>query len=183
MLIHIATHQPQMLASIVQGTPSWVWYLLAALLWLGLSQTLPRQAGLRRVLLMPLALAAFSAWGLLSAFGAEPGGGALAVWLLAAGAAALASLALRGTPPAGVRFDAQALRFYLPGSPVPLLLILAIFLTKYLVGVELALQPALGHDGGFALQVAALYGLFNGLLLARAARLWRLVRRTSPAFA
>ncbi len=54
---------------------------------------------------------------------------------------------------------------------------------KYLVGVELALQPALGHDGGFALQVAALYGLFNGLLLARAARLWRLVRRTRPAFA
>ena len=86
MLIHIATHQPQMLASIVQGTPSWVWYLLATLLWLGLSQTLPRQAGLRRVLFMPLALAAFSAWGLLSAFGAEPGGGALAVWLLAAGA-------------------------------------------------------------------------------------------------
>ncbi|WP_404303202.1 DUF6622 family protein [Alicycliphilus denitrificans] len=183
MLIQIATHQPQMLLSIVQGTPAWVWGLLAALLWLGLSQMLPRHAGPRRVLLMPLALSAFSAWGLLSAFGAGAGGRALAAWLLATAAATLASLALRAAPPAGVRFDAQTLRFRLPGSPMPLLLILAIFLTKYLVGVELALQPQLAHDSHFALQVAALYGLYNGLLLARAARLWRLVQGMRPGIA
>lgn len=187
MLIQIATHQPQMLWPIVQGTPHWVWGLLAALLWLGLTQTLPRQAGLRRALLSPLALAGFSAWGLVSAFGGSTAlAGALGAWLLAAALACAASLAWHRAPAAGTRYDAQARRFHLPGSPVPLLLILAIFLTKYAVGVELALQPALAQDGAFTLQVAALYGVFNGLFLARAARLWRLVQRGGqggPAFA
>lgn len=187
MLMQIATHQPQMLWPIVQGTPRWVWGLLAALLWLGLAQTLPRQLGLRRALLPPLALAGFAAWGLASAFGGGTAlAGALGAWLLAAALACAASLALRGAPAAGARYDAQARRFHLPGSPVPLLLILALFMTKYAVGVELALQPALAQDGAFALRIAALYGVFNGLVLARAARLWRLAQRTSqggPAFA
>lgn len=183
MLIQIATHQPRMLWSIVQGTPPWVWGLLTALLWLGLAQMLPRQAGLRRVLLGPLALAALAAWGLVSAFGADPGLGAVLAWLLAAALVMVISLALHRAPPAGARYDAAALRFHLPGSAMPLLLILAIFVTKYIVGVELALQPALAHDGRFALQVAALYGLFNGLLLARMARLWRLAQDARPALA
>lgn len=64
---------------------------------------------------------------------------------------------------------------------MPLALILGIFLTKYLVGVELALQPALARDSDFALQIAALYGVFNGLFAAlRALRLWKLVQRSAP---
>ena len=60
--------------------------------------------------------------------------------------------------------------------------LVTIFLTKYFVGVELALQPAQARDGGFALQIAALYGVFNGLFAARALRLWKLVpRRSWPA--
>ena len=183
MLIQIATQQPQMLLSIVRHTPAWVGGLFAALLWLGATQCLPQQRGLRRTFLMPLALTAFSAWGLLSAFGADPGAGALAAWLLASALVALARLALRRDPPAGVRYHAARLRFHLPGSPVPLLLILAIFFTKYIVGVELALQPALADDTAFALQIATLYGLFNGLLLARMARLWRLVQGQPLALA
>ena len=65
------------------------------------------------------------------------------------------------------------------GSSVPLGLILGIFFTKYVVGVELALQPPLAHDSTFTLQVATLYGVFNGLLAARAARLWQLARQAS----
>ena len=47
-------------------------------------------------------------------------------------------------------------------------------LTKYGVGVELAMQPRLVTDSGFVLPVAAAYGVFNGLFTGRAARLWRL---------
>ena len=183
MLIHIATQQPQMLLPILQATPAWVWALLAALLWLGLQQMLPRQVSLRRSLLAPLALTLFSAWGLASAFAASAAAPALGVWLLAMLLATALLLALRRQPPAGAQYDAQQLRFRLPGSPVPLLLILGIFLTKYLVGVELALQPALAQDGSLALQIAALYGLFNAALLARAARLWRLAQTTASTLA
>ena len=63
---------------------------------------------------------------------------------------------------------------------MPLALILGIFLTKYLVVVELALQPALARDSGFALQIAALYGVFNGLFAAPALRLWKLAQRSAP---
>lgn len=180
MLIDIATHQPQMLFSIVRQTPIWVWGLLAALLMLGLDQMRAREAGLPRVLLMPLAMAAFSVIGLASAFGAHPAG-TLATWLLAALLVAGASLIWRSQAPAGVRYYSGERRFHLPGSAVPLLLILCIFLTKYIVGVELALQPALTRSTTFTLQVAALYGLFNGVFLARAARLWRLTRSGTPA--
>lgn len=175
MLIDIALHQPQMLASIVRHTPPWVWGLLAALLALGASQMREREAGLPRVLLMPLGMAAFSVAGLASAFGAHPAG-TLGAWLLAALLVAGAGLLWRAQAPAGVRYYAGEGRFLLPGSAVPLLLVLGIFLTKYIVGVELALQPALAHDTAFTLQVATLYGLFNGMFLARAARLWRLTR-------
>ena len=48
------------------------------------------------------------------------------------------------------------------------------------MGVELALQPALARDSGFALQIAELYGVFNGLFAARALRLWKLVQRSAP---
>ena len=47
--------------------------------------------------------------------------------------------------------------------------------TKYIVGAELALQPALAHDSGVALQVAVLHGVFA----ARAAHPWRLAQRTT----
>ena len=63
---------------------------------------------------------------------------------------------------------------------MPLALILGIFLTKYFVGVELAMQPTLARDGSFALQIAVLYGVFNGLFAARALRLWRLARQNAP---
>jgi len=180
MLIDIATHQPQMLLSIVRQTPPWVWGLLAALLALGLGQLRPREVGLPRVLLMPLGMAAYAVYGLASAFGANPGS-ALAAWLLAALLVAGASLLWRLQAPAGARYYAGEARFHLPGSSVPLLLILGIFCTKYIVGVELALQPTLVRDTAFTLQVAALYGLFNGIFLARAARLWRLARQGSPS--
>lgn len=178
MLLQLIVHQPQALAQIVQQTPAWVWGLLAALLALGASQLFDRTAGLRRVLLMPVAMAGFSAYGLVSAFsGAGHAGATLGAWVLIAVATAALALWLQPQAPAGARYDSATRRLHLPGSAMPLALIVGIFLVKYFVGVELALQPALARDGTFALQIAVLYGLFNGLFATRALRLWRLVPR------
>jgi hypothetical protein len=182
MLLTLATEHPQALLTVVARTPTWVWVLLAALVALGASQCFARSAGLRRVLTMPIAMAGFSAWGLASAFGgAAQIAGILAGWLLAASAVAATALWLRAAPPAGTRFDAADQRFELPGSAWPLALILGIFLVKYAVGVELALQPQLAHDSRFGLEIALLYGVFNGLFAARSLRLWRLAQGTRPA--
>ncbi len=175
MIIDLLIHQPQALATILQKTPTWVWGLLAALLALGASQLVARTASLARVSAMPVAMTLFSAQGLVSGFGAAGQVlGTLAAWLGAALVVAALTLALLPKAPAGTRYIAASRSFHLPGSALPLALIAGIFLTKYLVGIELALQPALARDTGFALEIAALYGVFNGLFIARSARLWRM---------
>lgn len=175
MLLQIITHQPRMLGAIVLHTPGWVWGLLAALLALGATQLFDRQASVLRVSAMPLAMACFALYGLVSAFGdSHLWIGTLALWLATAAAGTALALWLRPSPPEGTRFDAQTAHFALPGSLQPLALIGGIFLVKYGVGVELVLQPAQAHDPGFAYAVALLYGGFNGLFAARLIRLWRL---------
>lgn len=177
MLLHIITHQPEMLATIAQRTPVWVWGLLAALLALGASQMRQRTVGLGRVFTLPLGMAAFSIFSLAAAFGSTtPAPGLAAAWVLACTSFMGLGLWLRPQAPAAARYHAATRHFALPGSAVPLLLITALFFTRYGVNVELALQPALARDTGFALQVAALYGAFSGLFALRTARLWRLAR-------
>ena len=162
-----------MLNQILSGTPRWVWVLLLVLIGLGLRQVRARRASLARITALPLVMASLSLAGMASAFGADPK--LLLVWL-ATGGLMLVSLARRA-PPEGARYDVQARRFTLPGSWVPLLLILGIFLVKYFVGVATAIQPAVAQDPLFAFAFSALYGVFCGIFLARAARLWRLALR------
>ncbi len=179
MLIQILTHQPRMIGTIVQHTPAWVWFLLAVLLVLGISQCVPRRASQTRTAVLPAVMTAFALFGLVTAFaGAQQWVSATALWLVCTVVCTALALWLRPDAPTDTRFDPATRHFELPGSTVPLLMILGIFLTKYLVGVELALEPQLAGDLAFALGVAALYGMFNGLFTARFLRLWRLTRPT-----
>ena len=69
-------------------------------------------------------------------------------------------------------------------------LILGIFLTKYAVGVSVAMHPELKLQANFSVAVAMLYGAFSGIFAGRALRLIRLVwlalrtatGQTQPAF-
>ena len=170
-----------MLFQIIIHTPAWVWGLLLALVWLGANQLFTRSVPLRRATLLPLVMVALSLYGEISAFGAAPQ--VVLAWLVAGALAAW--LVLQRPLPARTRFDAATRRFTLPGSWVPLALMMGIFLTKYFVGVTLAMQPALAHAAGFTLAFGMLYGAFSGVFAARGARLWRLAlqheRSTLPA--
>lgn len=159
-----------MLNQIFTHTPRWVWVLLIALLWLGLSQAVTRSASLKRITILPLAMTALSLYGTVTAFGADAQ--VLLVWL---GAAALmASIVLLRPLSDTSRYDPATQRFTLAGSWVPLMLVLGLFATKYLVGAVTAMQPALAHAASFSLGFGALYGAFSGVFLGRAGRLWRL---------
>ncbi|HSV36339.1 MAG TPA: DUF6622 family protein [Ramlibacter sp.] len=164
---------PSMLVQILTNTPVWVWGLLAALLVLGFSQARARTASVARIALLPLGLGAFSLWGTISAFGASPA--VLGSW--AAATIALLLIVTQMTLPAGVRYDSARRQFALPGSWVPLVLILGIFITKYAVGVSLVMRPELRLDGTFTLAIATLYGVFSGIFAGRTVRLLRLALR------
>ena len=159
-----------MLNQIVSHIPVWVWPLLLALLWLGLSQSVTRNVTLRRITIMPLVMTSLSLLGTVGAFGANSG--VLAVWLV--GAAVSATVVLQQPLSDQTRYDSWTQRFTLPGSWVPLLLILGIFVTKFAVGAATGLQPGLRGNTEFSLGVAAVYGAFSGVFLARSGRLWRL---------
>lgn len=182
MLIQLIANHPEALGPIVKQTPTWVFGLFAALVALGLSQVRTRDVSAIRMALMPVAMTGLSLWGTISAFGASPlFGYVLLAW--AAGAAVTLGLIAPLAAPAGTRFNAAERTFTMPGSLVPMALILGIFLTKYIVGVELAMQPALAHDGQYTLVIGGLYGLFSGAFAGRAARLWRLAMRPAGASA
>lgn len=161
-----------MLAQIFTNTPPWVWGLLLALLLLGFSQARARRVGVRRILILPLVMTALSLSGTLSSFGGAPGvllawvgGGVITVWLLS-----------RRPAPASTRYDAASQLFWLPGSWVPMALILGIFSLKYVVGATLAMRPELARSIEFSVAFAALFGACSGVFIARAARLWKLTR-------
>lgn len=178
MLLQLLTHHPEALLPILRQTPVWVWGLLASLLALGTSQLRDRTASVARVSLLPLVMTILSVSGAFSALGSSPHAAmATAAWL---GAAAM-TFALLARGRANARFDPAQGVFHLPGSAVPLLLIVGIFLVKYVVGVDLAMAPQLVLEPQYVLSVAALYGAFTGVFIGRASRLWRLAVRPAAA--
>lgn len=168
------------LIAIVQHTPVWVWGLLAMLVALGLWQTRPREMSLTRVTVLPLVLTALSLGGVLSAFGHLPV--AFAAW--AAGIAAALGLARRAVAVRGASWSPSRALLHVPGSWLPLVLIVSLFALKYGAGVSLSLAPALASDTSFAGVCSLAYGTFSGLFLARALSLRSLALRsatTQPA--
>lgn len=160
--------------AIVQHTPAWVWGLLAALVALGLWQTRTRELSLTRITVLPLVFAALSLAGVLSKFGHMPV--ALAAW--AAGIAAALGLARRFVNVRGAFWSANRGLLHVPGSWLPLVLIVSLFAVKYGAGVSLSLAPALASDATFAGLCSVAYGSFSGLFLARALSLRSLAARS-----
>jgi hypothetical protein len=158
---------------IIRNTPLWVWGLLLGLLSFGINQLFDRTVGIRRVIIMSLAMAGLSLYGTVSVFGSASS--VLLAWLAAA--VGVAVFILSRPLAAQTRYDPVTRNFFLPGSWVPLALMMGIFFTRYVVGVALAMQPGLAHQLGPALAVAALYGAFSGAFISRAARLLRLAMR------
>jgi hypothetical protein len=162
-----------MFIAIVQHTPVWVWGLLAGLVALGLSQTRDREMSLARVTVMPLVLLGLSLSGVSNAFGHFPV--AFGGWAAGVGAALVFGrqfIAVRGAA-----WSSQRGLLQVPGSWLPLLLIVGLFAVKYGVGVSLAMHPEHATEAGFAFGVSLAYGAFSGLFLARTLALRRLATR------
>ncbi len=173
MLIPMLIQQPQMLGAVLHNTPRFVWVIFGVLVAIGVSQSRDREASLLRVAFMPVVMTAFGIWGMTAAFGASPMfGDAMLIWMLALSV----SFATVGTmrAPAGAQYHPATRSFFLPGSWTPLLLIVGIFLTRYVVNVDLAMQPTLARHVEYTLLVSVVYGLCSGIFVGRTARLWRL---------
>ena len=166
-----------MILGIVQHTPFRVWFILAGLVALGLSQTRTRELGLMRVTVLPFVLLTLSLAGLANAFGVMPV--ALGTWL--AGVTAALALPRRLLTARGASWSATTGRLHVPGSWLPLALIVGSFAIKYVAGAGLAMHPSLASDATFAGFCSLGFGSFSGLFLARSLALRALATRPATA--
>jgi len=159
------------LPAVLRHTPLWVWPLLAVLFALGVRQAFPRRVALGRATLLPASMLVLSLWGVVSVFGS---GLALTAWV--AGGIASAAWSLHRGAPRGACWSSADQVFRLPGSWVPLLLILGLFCTKFGVAMKLALHPELHDSIAFVASAGLTYGAFSGLFAGRGLALWRLAQ-------
>lgn len=173
MLIQTLIEHPSSVVHIVARTPLWVGGLLLALLALGYSQSKTRLVHPLRTLLMPLAMLALSLSSMLSAFGATrwlPL--VLLTWLVCAGGVvALIGERARSWED---RWDTASGKLHIAGSWTPMCIIATIFLIRYGVNVEMAMNPKMAQSGSALLWIGMLYGLTMGLGVARWRSLWAL---------
>jgi hypothetical protein len=96
---------------------------------------------------------------------------ALLAW--GAGLSITVWLALRWMDQSRVRFVPERNKFNVPGSWLPLVLMMGIFLSKTMVGITSAVNPALATSAAFALATGLVFGIFSGLFLARGLNILR----------
>lgn len=161
---------------ILSHTPTWVFALFAGLLAFGLLQARDRNVKRSVAYVLPIAMVAYSLWGVQTSFGlkAVP----LATWL--AGMLLVTVVARRAFRQSALSFDPQQNRFFVPGSWVPLAVIMGIFFTKY------ALAVAQGRMGapvgpGAAAALSLLFGGLSGYFCARALALIAAAQRSNSS--
>lgn len=153
-----------MVIEIIKHTPLWVFALLIMLLALGYQQSRDRVVKKLVIYILPLAMVIMSYFGVFSIFGVSVL--ALFCWLL--GLAVTTYIGTKYLSVQGVTFNQTTGNFFIPGSWVPMLLIMAIFLTKYVVGVLGAIAPVVLETAVFTVICSTLYGAYSGLFIARA---------------
>jgi hypothetical protein len=153
-----------MILQILEHTPGWVFVVFAVLLVLGWSQTRAREVSRARATVLPLAMMLLSLIGVLSTFRAPAG--AVLAWI--AGLGLCLSLASGRVAIRGAAWLPDKDHFRVPGSWLPLGLIVGLFTIKYVSGVVIALHPSLAASSSMAVPLSLLYGAVAGLFWGRA---------------
>ena len=139
---------------ILTHTPAWVFALLAYIVWQGVGALRPRRVPLWRLLIVPAAFVAMGVSRVLL-------GMAAGSWPLVA-AVAFAGLAI-ATGPRLLVVDRASGLVTRPGSPVPLIRNVCVFLLQYAVGIMTALHA--GDQGADALISRAVSGATAGYFI------------------
>lgn len=154
--------------------PPWVPVLFLGLVFLGYRQSLPHTVKPAKLVAVALAMLGFSLYGVFSAFGADMP--VLLAW--AAGYGASVSLGAQRVASGLVTAGAKV---RLPGSWVPMALILGIFTAKFALGFATATHSSLLQQQGFAMFLGFTLGALSGGFGARALAVHRCAASSSAA--
>jgi hypothetical protein len=151
-----------MLIQILTHTPLYVWAILAFLVYRGMVAMNDRDVETRKLVMIPAVMLILSLQDMNAKFG-------LGGWALAAWAAAAAGMALAAGLAGSDRIAASTVPGHVRvrGSRLPLVMMMAVFFTKYVASVAVAVAPQLRQDTLFACIVCGLFGVFNGWFVGR----------------
>lgn len=161
----------KMLAAI----PAWVPALFLLLLALGYRQSRTLIQPPARLIGIAAGMMGFSLYGVVSAFGGTPV--TVAAWLLGYGVALVAGASAIST----TAMQRVGTLVRVPGSWVPLGLMMGIFAVKFALGYATAVHAAMLQDATVVAAVAAVLGAFSGGFGARALAVWRFARAAAGA--
>ena len=161
---------------ILKNTPIWVWAILAALIYLGSRQLKARVVKRYSVLIAPVV---FLFVGLMAS---GRGPVEFATWALTLLTLATVTFFV-GRPTAGARYEANGDRLHMPGSAVPMTIMLAIFLLNYVINVVLAINPSYRSELVWQVVPALILGALSGVFIGRAATLFCMNRVRPSAVA
>ncbi|MBV8500643.1 MAG: hypothetical protein JO006_02880 [Paucibacter sp.] len=168
--------------NVLSHVPLWVWAIFGYIVLIGLKQSKETRLTLRRLIVLPGLWLCFGAWGVIGRYGllSLP----TAAWLagLAIGLGLGLGLMLRsGSAVEGARLDAEAELYVVPGSWLPLGLMLSIFVAKFAQGVLLSMHPQWASLLIVQLVTGLGFGTISGCMLGRTARILQVAHSPSQA--
>ncbi|MBK9942340.1 MAG: hypothetical protein IPP13_12070 [Kouleothrix sp.] len=167
-----------MIVQILAHTPIWVYPLFLLLVVFGFIQTRTRTVRRVPALLLPAGMSVLSLAGIISSFGLTtiP----LAAWGMALTMATVVGYTFFRDP--RIQSKAADGTFFIPGSWVPLAVMMAIFFTKYLYAVMHAFNPAIFSTPLIIGTLSAVYGLYSGYFSSRTVTLIKLAQQAQHAW-
>jgi len=163
------------ITQILMYTPRWVFGLLAGLVVLGLIQMRTRQVPVNVSFIMPVAMMLMSAIGTLIDLGFT--WATILFWLI--GATGVTTLILRFSVKSIPIYDQSTGKLTLQGSWIPLVIIFAIFCTRYALKISMGMQLTVVKEFYFVPAISLILGSFSGYFIAQGICYFRAVKQTT----
>jgi hypothetical protein len=147
-----------MIIEIIKGTPVWVYFLLGLLIYKGISATNGKMMSLKKLFIMPIVFIFLMGQKMSASPAAFLGFlviGCFVGWLIYKNIE--------------IKADKEKRLIFIPGSYMPLILIVTAFVKGYYIGYQTAVHPELVKTFWFAFSVAAVSGIFSGMFIGRTA--------------
>lgn len=154
--------------------PTWVFFVFAGLFALGIWLGRPRAVSPRLQIIVAVGFLGYSLFGVVSAFG----GSLMSLLLWTVGVLLSVSVLRTIFGPRGLARANVPSKVHVPGSWVPLILIMGVFLSRFLIGFAQGARLPLATHVLFAPGVAVALGMLSGGFAARALAVQRYAVRS-----
>ena len=148
---------------IISHTPIWVFILFFVLVVVGLLQLKDRNISFNKLIFLPISMVCLSFYGVFSAFGFDIKSSLF--WLSGLIIAVLLNILFK--LPRNCKYDKIEKTFFIEGSIIPFILIMAIFFIKYFMGVVVSQQLAILNELIFICSISFIFGVLSGFFLGR----------------